>query len=227
MSRPQISRASVLSESLPDVSTEDLRQLRMVRHEQLIGKGVCLETLHAIPRHVLDRDETAVHEQQEVVPPVANDDIVGPLDHARQGPERAGKRAVRTEKTVFAADAVIGGRSVDSCLDVAHVEVVVRAPGEGREAHLVPEVGAEIDEVVEVKTGIHVVGCGYDVGPDVAAWQGGVGSRGNGAGGRPLESVGHKFVVAAFCAAGTDVGDEAVVQIDYVIEVLERLDRGC
>ena len=81
--------------------------------------------------------------------------------------------------------------------------------------------------MVEVEAGVHIVGCGYNVIPDVAAWEGGVGSRGNGAGGRPLEPVGHKFVVAAFGTAGADVGNEAVVQIDYVIEVLECLDRGC
>ena len=76
---------------------------------------------------------------------MADDDVVGSLDHTRQGAEGAGNRAVRLQKNVFIADHVIGRWSVDGCLDVAHVEVVIRAPREGWEPHLIPEVGAEID----------------------------------------------------------------------------------
>lgn len=57
----------------------DLGQAGMVGHvEEVLGHT--LETLLAVPGHVLDGGQRAVGEEEEVQPAVTDEDVVGALD---------------------------------------------------------------------------------------------------------------------------------------------------
>lgn len=129
----------------------------MVRDEERLFRRL-LESLGAVPGHVLDRGEGAVGEEQEVQPSMADDGVVCALDHAGKRAQRARDGLVSFgEDIVLAADEVVGRRSVDDGLHVRAVEVVVRSAGQRGEAHCVPGVGAEIGQVVDVETRVDIV----------------------------------------------------------------------
>lgn len=64
--------------------------------------------------------------------------------------------AVGEQVGTTGTDEVVRRRHVDLGLHVTPVEVVVRAGREGGEAHLVPDIGAVVDQVVNVKTRVDV-----------------------------------------------------------------------
>ena len=114
-----------------------LAQLRVVGHVEILCTArLGLEALLAVPGHVLNRDERAVGEEEEVEQAVAHEHVVGAVDHGGEGAEPRGDGlvAVREEIGATAADGVVGGRGVYHFLDVGAVEVVIRAAGEGWEA---------------------------------------------------------------------------------------------
>jgi len=63
-----------------------LTELGMIRHVKGVT-GCGLEPLLAVPRHVLDGGQRAIGEEQEILEPVAHEDIVGPVDYTRERPE--------------------------------------------------------------------------------------------------------------------------------------------
>lgn len=95
-------------------------------------------------------------------------------------------------------------------LDVGAVEVVVWAEAEGREAEHVPEVRAEVDQVVVVEAGVDVVGGHDDFIPDLAVF-GDFGGRGEGGGRGVGDGLVEEGVVAALVGFGVDVGEEGGV----------------
>lgn len=131
----------------------------MVRDVEVIGGAWCgLETLLAVPGHVLDGQQRAVGEEEEVQEAVADDGVVGALDDGREGAESRGDGFVRVREEVraAAADEVVGGRDVELSLDIGAVEVVVGAGAEGGESHLVPEIRAVVGQVVDVEARVDV-----------------------------------------------------------------------
>lgn len=95
-------------------------------------------------------------------------------------------------------------------LDVGAVEVVVWAGGEGGEAEHVPEVGAEVDQVVVIEAGVDVVGGHDDFVPDLAVF-GDFRGGGEGTGGWVGDGFVEEGVVAALVGFGVDVGEESGV----------------
>lgn len=95
-------------------------------------------------------------------------------------------------------------------LDVGAVEVIVWAESEGGEAEHVPEVRAEVDQVVVVEAGVDVVGGHDDFIPDLAVF-GNLGGRGEGAGRGVGDGLVEEGVVAALVGFGVDVGEEGGV----------------
>ena len=142
----------------------------MVGHKKLVREWFRLESLSAVPSHVLDSDEAAVEEEQEIEPAMTDDGVVGPLDDARKRAQSARDRAVWAEKFVFTADQIIGGRRVDGGLDVAAVEVIVWAGTKRREAQHVPEIRAKVYEMIIVEARIHIIGCRYYIVINIATW---------------------------------------------------------
>jgi hypothetical protein len=133
---------------------EDVGETLVVGDVEVVSEArLGLEALRAVPCHVLDRDQGAVGEEEEVQQAVADDGVVGSLDDGRQWAESGWERGVVVWEEVWttSTNEVVCGRDVDLGLDVAPVEVIMRAAAEGRESHLVREVGAVIRQVVDVK----------------------------------------------------------------------------
>jgi hypothetical protein len=137
----------------------DSAQALVIGHEEVVdGAGRGLEALCAIPRHVLDGEQRAVSEEEEVQHAVPDDGIVGPLDDGREGAESGwdGLVSVGEEVTAACAHEVVGWGNVELGLDVAPVEIVMRTSAKRRETHLVPEVRAVVRQVVDVKARVDV-----------------------------------------------------------------------
>lgn len=225
--RPQVPRAGVLRERGLRGPLPQLRQARVVRDEERLD-GRPLEPLGAVPGHVLDGGEGAVGEEEEVEPAVADDGVVGALDDAGERAQRAGRGPVPVrEDVVLAAHGVVRRRRVEGGLHVGAVEVVVWPAGQRGEAHLVPEVGAVVGQVVDVEAWVDVVRGGDDRVPDVAAGGLRAGRRGQFALGRVGEGVLHEFDVPALRGAFVDLGHECFVEWNDVLEVVQGQDGGC
>lgn len=83
----RIGKGRAIRHSIVDV-IEDLAERLVVRHVEVLGvRGRALEALQAVPRHVLDGDEGAVGEEQEVEQAVADDGVVCALDDRGEGAE--------------------------------------------------------------------------------------------------------------------------------------------
>jgi len=115
------------------------------------------ETLGAVPRHVLDHEESAVGDEDVVEEAVADDDVVGAGDDGGEDGEAGGRGGVGAvdEDVGRGAFGPVGvGWGVDGGLHVAAVEVDGRAGREvvegSREAEDVPEEGAGGGDLVDV-----------------------------------------------------------------------------
>lgn len=224
--RPQVSSPGSPDERLGHVSIGQLCQARVIRHVERFD-GWLLETLGTVPGHVLDGDERAVQEKEIVEPAVADDGVISALDDAGKWPQSAGNGLIATGKDIgFAADSVVCFGNVESFLDVGAVEIVVRGSSQGWEAHLVPQVGAEVGDMVEVEARVYVIRGGHDVVPDRTILAGWVRGLGEVLGRRICQGLVEELVVAAFLGTSVDVGDEAVVECEDAGEVVEVTDRG-
>ena len=228
MCRSQVPGPCILRKRRLSVALRQYVQAGVIRHKQVLCRCF-LEPLVPVPRHVLDSNKSTIGEEQEIKETVSDDGIISALDNARQRPKTAGNRAItaaRGEELVFAADQVVCGWGVDGFLDVGPVEVVIGAGTEGGETELVPEVGAEVCKMIEVEAGVDVVGCGDDVAPNIAAWNGGIGGVWQFSLGGKLEGVLHEVGVAAFVGAFVDVRHKGGVEIEDILEIVEGHDRG-
>jgi hypothetical protein len=145
---------------------ENVAKTLVVRHVEVLGLGWRgLESLETVPGHVLDGDEGAVGEEEEVEETVANDGVVGTFDNGWERSESGWEGLVTLGEEVFttAANEVVGRRSVNHFLDIRSVEVVVWSTCERRESELIPQVRAEICQVVDVETWVDIVDCVIDV----------------------------------------------------------------
>jgi hypothetical protein len=227
MGRSQKAGSSNLRERVRLGPRYQFSQAGMIGHEQRF-RGRVLEPLGAIPGHVLDCRQRAVHEEEEIQPAMADDGVVGAFDDAGERAQGAGDGAIAVRKDVtLAADGVVSRRHVERLLHVGSVEVVVRPGAEGGKSHLVPQVGAEIGQVVDVEARIDVVRRGDDVVPDGATgcfrlWGDGEVRRR-----REDEGFVEELVVAALFGPGIDFGDEALVQGEDGLEVVQRSNGGC
>lgn len=194
-----------------------------VRDEERLS-GRRLEALGAVPGHVLDGDDGTVQEEEVVVPAVADEDVVSALDDGRERPEGAGNRAVSVGKDDVVADSVVGGRDVDGRLDIGAVEVVVRTAAQRGEAHLVPQEGAEIGQVVDVEARVDKGLRRNDVAPDRAALGASIRHSGEVLGRREGQSLLEELVVAALFGTLVDVLHSSVVEIEDAGEVIQRRD---
>lgn len=107
---------------------DDLPKRGMVRNEEVVGLRRPLEALLTAPGHVLDGDEGAIGDEEEVEEAVANDDVLGAVDDGGERTESAGNTLVAVGKKCWiTADGIVGWRSVNRLLDIGSVEVVVWA----------------------------------------------------------------------------------------------------
>lgn len=112
----------------------------MVRHEEVgAGRGPRLESLLAIPCHVLDRGQGAVDHQDKVHDAVAYNNVIRSLDDAGQNPVRAWRGPIvespivgEKAKRGISTDMVFNIWSVDSFLHVGTVEIIVWAYAQAR-----------------------------------------------------------------------------------------------
>ena len=147
----------------------------VVRYEELRARGA-LKALLAVPRHVLDHQQRAIHDQDIIQHAVPDDCAVRALNHAWQHAQPAGRRIIRSiYKNIFvAALDPVGGWRVDSFLHVRAVEVDESTSGlvgDGtREAKDVPEEGAGGGDLVDVEAGIDLDGSVINLVPKVAVW---------------------------------------------------------
>ena len=79
-----------------------------------------METLEAVPGHVLDGDERALGEEEEIEVSVGDDCVVCALDYGGKGAEGGGDGLVAFGEEVLAAgaDVVVGRWGVDDFLDI-------------------------------------------------------------------------------------------------------------
>jgi hypothetical protein len=157
-------RRSVGNSCVGDI--ENIAKTLVVRHEEVLllgGRG--LEALEAVPGHVLDGDEGAVGEEEEVEETMADDGVVGTFDDGWERSQRRWNGLITPREEVFTttADEVVGRRSVNNFLDIRSVEVVVWTTSERRESELIPQVRAEICQMIDVETWIDVVECIVDI----------------------------------------------------------------
>ena len=97
----------------------------IVWDEELPGRLRC-KPLSSIERHIVQRHQRAVRQEQVVKHATPNNHIVRLLDHARQWTEGGRLRQItHWEKSLIPTNCIIRRRSVDSLLDITSVEVVV------------------------------------------------------------------------------------------------------
>lgn len=79
-----------------------------------------LEALEAVPGEVLDGEEGAFGEEEEIEVAMGDDGVVGPFDYRGEGAEGGGGRLIVFWEEVrsAAADEVVGWGGVDYFLDV-------------------------------------------------------------------------------------------------------------
>ena len=82
MCLPQVPRTGVLGKGFFRGTEEELTELRMVWDVEVLG-GCLLESLFAVPGHVLDGDKAALGEEEEVKVSMGYHDVVGSFDNVR------------------------------------------------------------------------------------------------------------------------------------------------
>lgn len=93
----------------------------MVGHEELV-RWLLLEPLEAVPRHVLNHQQRAVRDEDEVQLAVGDDGPVETLDDAGQNGEAARRGVVLAENAAGAFFPRLNGR-VDGFLHVSPIEI--------------------------------------------------------------------------------------------------------
>jgi hypothetical protein len=196
---------------------------RVVRHEELAG-GFILEALLAVPRHVLDRQQRAVGQQDVVEVAVGQDGALAALDHARQD---LPARRIRRVRAQDAAGALVplAHRRVDGLLHRRPVEVDLRALGQvaeaAGEAQHIPEQWAGGRDLVDIEAWIRQEDGVEDVAPQVTAGLGG-GGGGQLARRRERHVLLEVVLVAAAVPTLGDVGGEGRVQVEQTGPVLDE-----
>lgn len=195
-----------------------------------VGAGRGLEALHAAPRHVLDRQEGAVVEQDEVEIAVHDDCAVERVDDAREHRVARGDGGVDVEHAVGAFFPFAYGR-VDGFLDFGAVEVYHLARGKiakrAGEAEHVPQQRTRGCDLVDIEARVGQEDGVDDVVPDGAAFVGrGAGWLGQLARRREGQ-VGVDVVgVAAFVGARVDIGHEGLVEVEEAFPAVDEGDGG-
>ncbi len=178
-------------------------QLAMIRDEEVVPGGVA-EALRVVPGHILNHKQSPIGEEDVVEEAVGDDDVVSAFDDGGEDGEARGRGGIGgvDEDVCGGAFLPVGvGRGVDGALHVAAVEVDACAGGQvvegAGEAEHVPEEGAGGGDLVDVDcafwlavgkarglclrrltAGVDEDGGVVDVGPEVAAGEGGVGRVG-------------------------------------------------
>lgn len=212
------------SASVPCIRVCDLT--RSIGHDERLNR-VSLESPSAVPGHVLNGRQCAVHEEQVIIPSMSDNDVVCGLDDLGQGAQGAGDRTVTLRENVTSTDRVVGGWSVQDLLHIRSVEVIVGATSKRWETHHIPQVRAEVGEMVHVEAWVDKRRGAHDIVPHLATISVGVWSR------RKFRGrwVGQNFVEvlgeAAFLVALVDILHESVVEVEDGGEVVQRGDgRG-
>lgn len=125
-------------------------------------------------------------------------------------------------------DHVVCWWRVDGFLYVSAVEVVIWSSGHRWETEQVPLIWAVICQVVYVEAGIFIVCRVVDLIEDITAGLLPAGSGGDFARWRELRGplVEEISVSTAICAS-CDVCNEALVQVDHIVEVIQRRHNRC
>lgn len=157
----------------------------MVGNEEFVRRSF-LESLGAVPGHVLDHQARAVGDENHIQQTVPDDRAVQALDdvgkHGKTG-WRARIAAVAGKDVADGAFGPVGWRGVDSFLDVRPVEInfcsIRQVWDRSGEAQDVPEDGTGGGDLVDVEAGVYFKNSIEDGAPKVAARDGGgwVGER--------------------------------------------------
>lgn len=198
----------------------------VVGHEEVVRRLV-LEPERAVPRHVLDRQQRAVGDQDVVQRAVGDDGAVETLDDARQHGQAAGRGVVRVEDAVGAFGPWLDGR-VDGLLHVASVEVDLRPVRKvverAREAQHVPEQRAGRRDLVHVEARVDERDGVEDIVPDRTAVGSGVREGRERAFGRIDEAIVQVRCVAARVGTFVEVCCEGCIQGEEGSEVIDVSD---
>ena len=157
-----------------------LKRVWVVRNVKLVGRWR-LETLQAVPRHVLDDQQGAVGQQHKVLQTAGYDGVVCALDHALQRSalsRREGKierivtiGTLKHASLVWHALGPVCWWDMKRLLNAALVEVdgcSCWLVAKGRVTESIPEKGALVRDVVGVETGVDLESGVEDVVVEIA-----------------------------------------------------------